>query len=118
MNTDPGTARRARERFDRAVDGLPAATANRLRLARRAALAAPTAERTPAAWALPMGAALAVLLGLAWWRQGPAPTAPAAAQAQVPAMPTPSEPQVEDDVELYAWLADTPVASDAEGGAL
>ncbi len=132
----------ARSRFERAVDALPAGTGNRLRLARRAALA----SRPPglgAVWALPLGTAAALLLGIAWWRQAPAPapstTDPAAAGAQSPArvhpaadsaavidagpsdagaIPALANAPSEDEADLYAWIADTPVARDARDDAL
>ena len=164
-------AQRARAEFDAACDGLDAATANRLRIARRAALAPP-----PRRWTLaPLAGAIAVGIAawLAWPRApGPAtaPTPIASAPATprpvpdpvvlpVPAAPEPhaappvepalaqqppdgdeapldeaslDEPPLdealaddpdlealgEDDAELYAWLADAPVAPDAEGDAL
>lgn len=115
MTTGAGddTARAAREQFERAVDAMPAATANRLRLARRVALAGTPARRHRVAWALPLGAAAAVFLGLAWWRQAPGP--PLAVTAPVRSVPSPAVPP-DDDADLYAWIADTPVASDAKGG--
>ena len=63
----------ARSRFERAVGDLPAGTINRLRLARRAALAGDVRERGRAGWAISLGAAAALLLGIAWWQQAPAP---------------------------------------------
>lgn len=121
----------ARSRFERAVDDLPAGTANRLRLARRAALAGDVRGRGRAGWGIPLGAAAALLLGIAWWRQAPAPgtarmdVGHAAAQAAASSNPStgPEGPPVvevpsEDEAELYAWMADTPVTSDAQGSAL
>jgi hypothetical protein len=118
MNTgrDEDIPGAARECFERSVDALPPATANRLRLARRAALANASARRPLVAWTLPLGAAAALVLGLAWWRQAPAPALPATAQATARALPDAGGPAADDDdAALYAWLADTPVASD--GGA-
>ena len=126
-----GVGDAARSRFERAVHDLPAATSNRLRLARRDALAGNTPGRRRAGWAIPVGATAALLLGIAWWRQAPAPGPapgvalpsvtqasasrnPGARQAGSSVVELPSE----DEAELYAWIADTPVASDAQGGAL
>ena len=155
--SDP-IARRAREVFAAAADGLDAGTANRLRLARRSALASTS---RPMRFA-PLAVATAVALALvAWWAgqraQVPAPApvavqppAPApvvapkeAAPREAPAVPSP-EPAIvaiepapaivdeesvpadepewaaleDEDVELYAWLADAPVAPDDDGDAL
>ena len=145
---DP-VARRAREVFAAASDDLDPTTAGRLRLARRAALAAPAPS--PRVWLAPLAGAVAVALvaWLAWPRaQAPVPvTAPVATApvAPLPAVPEPATPMPplveapleepldeaapvdddtawaaldEDDAELYAWLADAPVAPDTEGESL
>ena len=148
-------ARRARAAFDAASESVPAATANRLRLARRAALSGPPPRRRRVA---PIAGAIAVGLAAWWaWPRVEAPTdAPVAATRIVP---TPAMPEVrdatpppdvapnvavpdaaiaedavppedvladddpaldaidDDDAELYAWLADAPVAPDTPGGA-
>ena len=99
----------ARALFARASERLDQGTAFRLRRAREAALQArPAAAR---GWRLPAGAfAAAVLaLGLAWWLPGrpalapqdPAPLAGEDIEALV----------VAEDAELYAWLAEAPVAA-------
>ena len=95
--------------FERASERLDQGTAFRLRRAREAALQARPAKRP--AWGVPAGAfAAAVLaLGLAWWLPGPSPTAPdALAVEDIDAL------VVAEDAELYAWLAEAPVA--APGG--
>ena len=111
----PGKAE-SRDLFERAVDQLDAATSNRLRLLRREALASASVARPgKLAWS-GAGAAAALLLGLAWWSPwttGPTPTtAPEVAEATDTVFP------LEDDAELYAWLADAPVAVDPPGGSL
>lgn len=113
---DEALAARSRARFERAVRQVPVATANRLRLARRAALAEGGASPArPMRWLVPLGASAALVLGLAWWRGTvEAPPAPGGAPATfaVDALPA------EDDADLYAWLAEAPVASDAGSDAL
>jgi hypothetical protein len=153
-DNDP-TARRARAVFEAASAGLDPATANRLRLARRDALAGPPARRFALA---PLAGAVALALVALWlWPRAHAPApaplattppAPAVAPAVPPApsavvAPIPEPPSVaalperpavvpdplddaladdefdlvdnEEDAELYAWLADAPVAPDDEG---
>lgn len=129
LQQDTGDA--ARSRFEHAVESLPAATANRLRLARRAALAGKAPAGAARRWAVPLGAAAALLLGIAWWRQvpvaEPAATVADSAVAQAAASGTMSDSKAvsavvdlpsEDEADLYAWMADTPVANDARGSAL
>jgi len=111
---------KARELFERSVAELDEAAVKRLRLARRSTLAA---ERAPAprwqGWAGGLVAAGVLALGLAWWwpretNPGPAPVA--ATTASAPA--TADEPvlaEADDDADLYAFLADAPVAADAPG---
>ena len=113
---DQDAARGARDLFERAAQALPAATAARLRQQRMAALQGPAPARARAlAWGLPAGAMAALLIGVAWWRGVPSPadTPPGGvdmAQAADVVAPPAAAP---DDAELYAWLADAPVASDA-----
>lgn len=102
---------KARALFDRASAGLDQGMAFRLRRAREAAL---QANRPPSrAWGVPAGAfAAAVLaLGLAWWlpaRTGPATVAPdSLASEDIEAL------VMAEDAELYAWLAEAPVATPA-----
>ncbi|CAN5336125.1 hypothetical protein BH11PSE14_BH11PSE14_13680 [soil metagenome] len=118
----------ARSRFEHAVQSLPAPTANRLRLARRAALSGPRASAGIGRWVLPLGATAALVLALAWWQQAPeqasaGTTVASRAAAAVPGETTgiagiaaPVVVASQDDVDLYAWLADTPVAVDASRG--
>lgn len=101
-----------RELFARASERLDQGMAYRLRRAREAALA-PGRDR-PRGWGMPAGAftAAVLALGLAWWlpgRQGPAPAAPdALASEEIETL------VMAEDAELYAWLAEAPVA--APGG--
>lgn len=104
---DPITPR-ARELFDRASAGVDHGMAFRLRRARQAAQQ--PARALPGQRLLPAGAfAAAVLaLGLAWWlpqrpSTGETPADPLAA-SEVDAL------VVEEDPDLYAWLAEAPVA--------
>lgn len=104
-------AARARESFAHAVDSLDVASANRLRLLRREALAS---RASPArSWLLPATAAAAGVLALSLaWRTSTGPTAPAPAPAPVVSedespLPFPSE----DEATLYAWLGEAPVAT-------
>jgi hypothetical protein len=121
MNRDDGgMATKARDTFERAVRDMPVATANRLRLARRHALAG-DAGRAPASrlarWRIPLAAAALLLVGIGYWRPAVAPSATpsvtSGASAPVPA-PVPALPLLadEDEADLYAWLAEAPVASD------
>ena len=75
------------------------------------------------------GAAAVLVLGVAWWRQAPtpAPVASIASSAEAQsvtapldagAIPALADAAGEDESELYAWIADTPVARDAQDGAL
>lgn len=95
--------------FDRASDRLDQGMAFRLRRAREAALM-PRPAKAPA-WRVPAGAAAAAVLalGLAWWlpgRDAPSPADPGAlASEDLEAL------VVAEDAELYAWLADAPVAA-------
>ena len=108
---DPITTR-ARELFDRASDGLDQGMAFRLRRARFDAQQPKRAVRGVSAL-VPAGAfAAAVLaLGLAWWLPSssvsplPTDTGELAVNAELDAL------VIEEDPELYAWLADAPVAT-------
>jgi hypothetical protein len=104
-----GTAR-MRELFERASHRVDAAAANRLRRARRDALA-PAPQRRLGAW-IPAGAAMAAVLavGVGWWlpeRSTVVPSSVAQADAADPAW------AVDDDADVYAWLGDAPVAIDS-----
>jgi len=106
----------ARALFERASTNLDPAMANRLRLARRAAQA-PT-PRLRAAW-VPAGAAMAavVAVGLAWWLPEAAVTTPSVADTATDAPP--EWIASDEDADLYAWLAEAPVAIDeSKDGAL
>lgn len=101
----------ARDLFERASARVDPGTAHRLRRARQEALQGRPRARTVAGL-VPAGAfAAAVLaLGLAWWMPqrpdaAPADTAVAAADAEIEGLMT------EEDPEIYAWLADAPVAT-------
>ena len=109
MSRPDDSADTARALFGRASDQLDQGMAFRLRRAREAALQSRPAPAR--AWSVPAGAfAAAVLaLGLAWWlpgRPGAAPAAPdALASEDIEAL------VVAEDAELYAWLAEAPVAA-------
>ena len=111
---DPNTSH-ARDLFDRASTRVDPGTAQRLRRARQQALQAPARSRGLPGL-VPAGAfAAAVLaLGLVWWMPPLPGTAPAgatvaAADAEIDGLMT------EEDPELYAWLADAPVATHRGG---
>ena len=112
---DPALAR-TRGLFNRASARIDHAAANRLRLARREALA-PSRPARRGAW-IPAGAAMAAVLalGLSWWlpEKGAVGTDSVAQTAS-----TAPEWDVDEDTDLYAWLGEAPVAIDATGkGAL
>jgi hypothetical protein len=102
----------AKALFEQATQRLDPASANRLRLARRAALAGDGGQARRATWRPALAAAAVLALGLAWWlprHRTQTETAPPAVAADE-ALP----PEVEEDSELYAWLAEAPVASDGQ----
>ena len=109
MNEDPKAL------FEDAVQRLDLGAANRLRLARRAALAgAAPAARRGRAWLPALAAAAVLVLGLAWWLPrgpAPAPVAPPALASEDAAVVA----EDSEDAELYAWLAEAPVAAEADG---
>ncbi|MFY2765483.1 hypothetical protein [Arenimonas sp. MALMAid1274] len=112
-NPSPGHDRvhvRARALFDRASDGVDQGMAYRLRRARQEALQPRSAPR-PGRGLVPVGAFAAAVLavGVSWWSLQPSvapPVDPEAAQlsSEIDAL------LVEEDADLYAWLADAPVA--------
>lgn len=108
----------ARELFDRASARVDQGTAHRLRRARQDALQARPRTRLVAGL-LPVGAVAAAVLalGLTWWMPQRPVTAPAAtAGAETSASDAEIEGLMADeDTELYAWLADAPVATRARG---
>ena len=113
-NNNPGDRRvatRARQAFDAAVDSIDAGVGNRLRLMRREALAGPRAAK--AGWLVPSIAIAAAILavGLAW-RQPALPTDPSTAAIAVDEAAPLGFPS-DDEVELYAWLGEAPVATPA-----
>ena len=108
----------ARALFERSVRVLGEGDAKRLRLARRSLLAAAPAP-TPRwqAWSAGAATALVLGLGLAWWwpQASPAPAAPVPV-ASAPAAVDGEEPvlaEADEDADLYAWLAEAPVAAEA-----
>lgn len=110
---DPITPK-ARALFERASQRLDQGTAFRLQ---RARLAAQQPRRSrPGAILVPAGAfAAAVLaLGLAWWSPTP-PATPGTSQEGAVLVDAEIEVLVEEDPELYAWLAEAPVAVMATG---
>ena len=115
---DPITDR-ARDLFERASDGLDQGMAFRLRRARHEAQQPrPVRRAIPAL--VPAGAfAAAVLaLGLAWWLPQRAVVAPPTAPAATVSAAELDALVIEEDAELYAWLADAPVATVATGPGL
>lgn len=112
MSRPDPTLDRARDLFDRASDRLDQGTAFRLRRAREAALRPESAATGRRLW--PAGAVTASLMALAmaWWipsRIGPeAPGAVPLANDEIESL------VMAEDAELYAWLAEAPVASPGE----
>lgn len=107
---DPNTPG-MRDLFDRASARVDRGTADRLRSARQQALQS-TPQGRLAGGLVPAGAfaAAGLALGLAWWMpqrpaSAPETTAITAADSQLEGL------IVEEDPELYAWLADAPVAT-------
>ncbi len=103
----------ARALFDRASVRVDPEAAHRLRRARQDALQVPPRARL-AHGLVPVGAFAAAVfaLGLAWWM----PPRPAARPETTQASATDAEIDglmAEEDSELYAWLADAPVATRA-----
>lgn len=102
-------AARARDLFERASAGLDHGMAFRLRRARHQAQAAGR-TRTTRAW-LPAAAMSALILAFAigWWlpHDQPVDVTPLVAESdEIERLLT-----GEEDPELYAWLADAPVAT-------
>lgn len=98
--------------FEDTVSSIDAASANRLRLMRRQALAA-SEPRRARPLLLPVAAAGAALLalGLAWrFQAAPAAPAPAPVADAALALDLPTD----EDAALYAWLGEAPVAADGE----
>jgi hypothetical protein len=110
---DPITPK-ARELFDRASERIDQGTAFRLQRARVSAQQ-PRALR-PATILVPAGAfAAAVLaLGIAWWSPAPT-TVPGTIEITGLAAEPEADLLVDEDPELYAWLAEAPVAVMSEG---
>lgn len=106
---DPITAR-ARELFERASAGLDPGMAYRLRHAREQALQ-PRARARSSLGLLPAGAfaATVLALGLVWWMPPRPADLPGSDLADLDAL------VIEEDADLYAWLADAPVATVASG---
>ena len=114
---------RARALFERSVQDMDEAAVKRLRLARRSTLAAPDPGLRWQPWAGGLAVASVLALGLAWWwprAQTPAPAVPVAATSAAPTSVDPGaeDPvlaEADDDADLYAWLAEAPVAADRPG---
>lgn len=101
--------------FEVAVKRLDADAAGRLRTARRRSLAA-AAPALHAAWRPALATALVLAAGLAWWLPRRGAEAPGvAAPATLPAANAPGLVEVGDEAEIYAWLAEAPVASEDPG---
>jgi hypothetical protein len=105
----------ARDLFDRASVRVDQASAYRLRRARQEALQARPRPRGIAGL-VPAGAVAAAVLalGLAWWMPRHPDTAPVTPEATV-ADAEIDGLMTEEDPELYAWLADAPVATRSGG---
>ncbi len=116
MNRPDPITDRARDLFERASDGLDQGMAFRLRRARHDAQQ-PRPTRRAVPMMLPAGAfAAAVLaLGLAWWRPQPVAVAPVADPVVAVSTAELDALVIEEDTELYAWLAEAPVATVATG---
>ncbi|WP_374603941.1 hypothetical protein [Arenimonas sp.] len=112
MSRPDPTTDRARDLFDRASDRLDQGTAFRLRRARETALRpAPAALSGRRLWPAGAVAASVMALGLAWWLPRgdlEAPATAALASEEVESL------VLAEDAELYAWLAEAPVASPGE----
>lgn len=121
MNVNDPEAGSARALFERAVHGIDPATANRLRLARRAALARDS-RRGEVARAWPRAAVVAaalLALGLAWWlptRESVPPAVAVSPASTAPALVIDEAVLAAEDgeQEIYAWLAEAPVAAESE----
>ena len=116
---DEGADASPRALFEHAVQRLDLPAGNRLRLARRAALAGAGTQGGAhvIGWRPALAAAVVLALGLAWWmptRFGAAP-APAPAVAATAASDAALISAESDDPDLYAWLAEAPVAADDAG---
>ena len=115
---DPITDR-TRDLFERASDGLDQGMAFRLRRARHEAQQTrPLRRAVPAL--VPAGAFAAAVhaLGLAWWLPQRSVVAPPAAPTVAVSAAELDALVIEEDAELYAWLADAPVATAATGPGL
>lgn len=108
----------SRELFERSVERIDVATGNRLRLMRRDALAsaALSGRSTARPWLPAAGLASAALLvvALAFWLpradEQSVATSPDTIELIEAAFPA------EDEVDLYAWLGEAPVAVDPPQG--
>jgi hypothetical protein len=118
---DEGADASPRALFEHSVQRLDLPAGNRLRLARRAALSGAGAHGGHGlGWRPALAAAVVLALGLAWWmptRFGAAP-APAPAPAAIATAAASDDALISaesDDPDLYAWLAEAPVAADDAG---
>ena len=118
MNSGPDDgAARARDLFERAVDRIDADAATRLRQARRQAQA-PRAAAPAWRLAVPLGVAAAIAVAFGLLRGMPAAPAPVPAERNMVATDPATPDNIErllatDDADLYAWLAEAPVATGA-----
>lgn len=112
LPNDPVHAR-ARDLFERASRGVDQGMAYRLRRARQDAQQPRPAARAAGRGLVPVGAFAAAVLavGVSWWALQPASPVPVAEVATTPVSSSEIDALVvEEDAELYAWLADAPVA--------
>jgi hypothetical protein len=103
----------AGRKFEQSVEALDVATANRLRLMRREVLSMGKPGNA-VRWWLPTGAfaSVALLAMIGWVASQSLPHPSPVAVADVPTDVVLAD---DDEVELYAWLGDAPVATDAPG---
>lgn len=108
-----GKSRIAR-RFDESVESLDTATSNRLRLMRRNALSTPAHHASSGRRWLPAAAVATVFLFAALaWIAAPSPPGPSpVVQSEDIAEPFLA---ADDEIELYAWLGEAPVAVETSG---
>jgi hypothetical protein len=110
---------KARELFERSVQELDDAAVKRLRLARRSALAgAGEASTRWRGWPAGLAVTAVLVLGAAWWWPQAATSPPAQSPVAAVKEANVDEPVLDEageEADLYAWLAEAPVASEKPG---
>lgn len=116
MNAPDPLSQRARQLFEHASERLDADTLRRLRSVRRGVLArAPTASGALPWFPVAAATSLALAVGLGLWLQPPTSTSP---PPDLPALSNADDAALlDEDPEIYAWLADAPVGK-GDGGTL